>query len=72
MRVSPVRNRMQPHRSQMTENSCGPNMRFGELQGSTQPTTVQKRLGLYLLVEYAVRSGHPKGTVDQLVLKQCE
>ena len=47
-------------------------MRFGELQGSRQPTTEQNRLGLHLLVEYAVRGGQPQGTVDQLVLEQCK
>ena len=47
-------------------------MRFGELQGFTEPTTVQKRLGLHLLVEYAVSSGESEGTVDQLVLEQCQ
>ena len=47
-------------------------MRFGELQGSTQPTTGQNRLGLHLLVEYAVRGGQPQGTVDQLFLEQCK
>ena len=50
-------------------------MRFGELQGlhgSNEPTTAQNRLGRHLLVEDAVSGGESQGTMNQLVLEQCQ
>lgn len=42
------------------------------IAGIHGPMTAQKTHRLHLLVEDAIRGGQSEGTVDQLVLEQCE